>query len=103
VDFLFLGPGKRGRIFKMCVEFKNAHSPDLISGLSNQLRKYMCRLEVSDGAYCVLDYRCPLFQLPNRSTEELFAELEHADLRYSELQNKPIKVHWLELGIIGYA
>jgi len=98
VDFLFQCGLANGKIAKLCVEFKNAHSPDLVRGLPQQLRQYMRQLEVANGAYCVLDYREENFTHPVKSTADLLAELHSADEPYSMRPSRPTKIHWFKLG-----
>jgi hypothetical protein len=97
VDFLFCAPLKSGAVGKICVEFKNAHSARLITGLSEQLRGYMRRLEVANGAYCILDYKGHDFDLPTASTADILAALYAADEEPSRWPNRPVKIHWFKL------
>jgi hypothetical protein len=97
VDFVLSSPLRNGTTAKICVEFKNAHSRNLISGLRRQLRSYMNRLEVRNGAYCVLDYRNGNFQQPSLSTMRLLAALHEEDEPTAKWPNRPVKIHWITL------
>lgn len=57
LDFLFSARGKKHtQLFHVCLEVKRAHSPDLVSGLMEQLPKYMETKNADYGIYCVLDF-----------------------------------------------
>ena len=98
IDFLFSGIGRNGERFEMCVEFKNAHSPDLLSGVNSQLRPYMRQRRTMLGAYCVLDYRGKCFSEPTAPTEHLMGKIYEVDDSCPEGRYHPIKVHWIRLG-----
>ena len=51
VDFMILGQLSNGDSVKVCVECKNAHSPDLIHGLTKQLPSYMENTLSGSGIY----------------------------------------------------
>jgi hypothetical protein len=97
VDFLFTGTLKGGSRCRLCAEFKSAHSRDLISGLSTQLRFYMEAAETVHGAYCVLDFRGPDFGHPLEETSKLLGKLHAADAATPHGRRHPIKVHWFDL------
>ncbi len=64
LDFLLNGIIKGGEISKICIEFKNAHSPDLYHGVTNQLPDYMRNCKAKYGVYCVLNYKGEWFDKP---------------------------------------
>lgn len=97
VDFLLSSALADGTIGKICVEFKNAHSQDLGSGLRTQLRSYMEKLDVRNGAYCVLDYRNGDFNHPPETTVDLIAALHKTDAMKAAWPNRPVKIHWIRL------
>jgi hypothetical protein len=57
LDFMFMGSVKDKGISKICAEFKNSHSKDLLHGLEYQLPAYMKNKNVEHGTYCILDFR----------------------------------------------
>jgi len=57
LDFLLVGSLADGRRLKVCVEFKNTHSPDYMRGLVQQLPTYMVAAGAEVGAYCGLDFQ----------------------------------------------
>ena len=57
-------PCRIGSRCRLCAEFKSAHSAELVSGLTDQLRHYMDATGTGNGAYCVLDFRGRDFALP---------------------------------------
>lgn len=63
LDFLFTGSLMAGGLSNVCVELKNAHSSDLVRGLTIQLPTYMKSKGCNQGVYVVLDYR-PDFEFP---------------------------------------
>ncbi len=64
LDFLITGELTNGGKVNICIEFKNAHSRDLNTGLTKQLPTYM-RIKGTDyGIYCVLDFRGNDFREP---------------------------------------
>lgn len=56
VDFVLIGSTQKDGIIKVCVEFKNQHSKDILKGIQNQLPMYMNQLNTEFGCYCVLNY-----------------------------------------------
>ena len=71
LDFIFIGKIKNNGLSKICVEFKNAHSVDLVHGLEHQLPDYMRNTGSNYGAYCVLYYKGDWFNEPDFSMNEL--------------------------------
>jgi hypothetical protein len=57
LDFLISGNLSNGKRCKVCIEFKNAHSPDLESGFLYQLPAYMKNMEVDHGIYGVFNFK----------------------------------------------
>jgi len=64
LDFLFSGPLKSGGLGHVCVEFKPAHSNDLLKGLSKQLPAYMRAKGCDFGVYAVLYFKGEYFPEP---------------------------------------
>src|SRR3990170_1215925 len=64
LDFLISGPLSTGELAHVCVEFKHAHSDDLVHGLTKQLPAYMQAKGCSFGIYCVMYFRGPYFEEP---------------------------------------
>lgn len=56
MDFLFTAPLTGGGTASVCCEFKSSHSSELITGLTEQLPRYMRTKGVDKGLYVVLDY-----------------------------------------------
>lgn len=56
LDFLIIGQLINGETSKVCIEFKNAHSPDIVHGLIDQLPIYMRNSEAEYGIYGVFNY-----------------------------------------------
>jgi hypothetical protein len=57
LDFLFTAPLRTGQIIPVCVEFKHAHSSDLLHGLLVQLPAYMQAKGSDFGIYCVTYFK----------------------------------------------
>lgn len=53
-----------GGFAKVCLEAKNAHSPDLEHGVSDQLPSYIRSARADYGVYLVLWYKCKEFPEP---------------------------------------
>lgn len=70
LDFLFIGQLSNGNLAKICIEFKNAHSSDLVHGLTVQLPKYMRNVGATYGIYAVLDYHGEWFKNPKSLNAE---------------------------------
>jgi hypothetical protein len=83
LDFLFSGAVEGAGILRVCVEFKNLHSADLIHGVQEQLPRYMKAKGSKFGAYCMLDYRGQWFNEPSRSSSKINTEISIAILRAS--------------------
>lgn len=64
VDFVFIGNVRDKGLKKICVEFKLAHSDDLMNGYWNQLPSYMRVSGAKYGGYCILDFRGDWFDKP---------------------------------------
>lgn len=58
VDFVFVGIGMDHTSLNVVLEIKNAHSQDLIHGLTNQLPKYITDRGNAVGFYGVLWFKC---------------------------------------------
>ncbi len=98
LDFMFMGSVKNKGVAKICAEFKNAHSKDLLHGLEYQLPAYMKNKNVEHGTYCILDFRGEGFDQPNVDEGFLSAELGRARTRANLPPIPPIKIHFLKLG-----
>jgi hypothetical protein len=66
LDFMFIGSVKDHGICRVCAEFKNAHSKDVLHGLTVQLPQYMRNAGASYGAYCVLWYKGEWWLSPDK-------------------------------------
>ena len=77
LDFLLIGRLKNGSSTKICIEFKNAHSSDIIHGLTNQLPDYMKNCWSKYGVYAVLYFKGDWFDKPSyKDDTELFVKLQ---------------------------
>lgn len=76
LDFQFVGSCASGERSRVCVEFKHAHSGDVVHGVSVQLPEYMRAKACSFGIYVVLYFRGDDFDKPSRDLNELRLELE---------------------------
>jgi hypothetical protein len=103
LDFMFIGSVKNKGLVKICAEFKNAHSDDLIHGLEYQLPAYMKNKKVENGTYCILDFRGKWFDKPDLDGESLQGKLGRAQARANLSPLHPIKIHFLDLGKIKSA
>jgi hypothetical protein len=56
LDLLIIGSVKGVGLIKICIEAKNAHSPDLEHGVTDQLPEYMRARDAEYGIYLVLWY-----------------------------------------------
>ena len=56
---------------KFAIEAKNAHSPDLEHGLTDQLPEYMRAIDANYGIYLALWYKCEAFDKPEESQTDL--------------------------------
>jgi hypothetical protein len=56
IDFLFIGRLASGELAEVCVEFKKAHSVDLMHGFTVQLPTYMRHRNTEFGIYAILDF-----------------------------------------------
>ena len=81
---MFLDTVKGKGLSYVCVEVKNAHSPDLIHGLEHQLPDYMKSKKVTYGFYCVLNYKGEWFDKPTLSEDELFRQLVKVQISSSD-------------------
>lgn len=64
LDFLISGSLDTGERVHTCIEFKNAHSKDLVHGYTHQLPAYMKSKGADLGIYCVLCYKGDDFNEP---------------------------------------
>lgn len=76
LDFLVIGRLENGQNTSICIEFKNAHSQDLLKGITHQLPAYMRNCEVKYGVYCVLDYKGEWFD-GNEQPEEIIMTINN--------------------------
>lgn len=56
---------------KIAIEAKNAHSPDLEHGLTDQLPEYMRAIDADHGIYFALLYKCKSFDFPKDPRSDL--------------------------------
>lgn len=56
LDFLIIGRLKNGNNSRICIEAKNAHSPDLYHGIENQLLDYMTNTNSKYGIYLIYNF-----------------------------------------------
>ena len=56
IDFLFIGRLESGELVEVCVEFKKAHSADLMHGFTVQLPAYMRNRNTEFGIYATLHF-----------------------------------------------
>jgi len=64
LDFLVSGVLDAGQIANVCIEFKHAHSKDLLHGLLRQLPDYMRAKGCNFGLYCVMYFKGEDFEEP---------------------------------------
>lgn len=67
LDIRVVAPLANGGLANICVEGKNAHSPDLEHGVKDQLPAYMHSTNANYGVYLVLWYQCDRFPEPRES------------------------------------
>ena len=65
LDFLISAPLANGSTAHACVEFKYAHSNDIVHGLLKQLPAYMKAKGCDFGVYCIPYFKGPHFQEPH--------------------------------------
>jgi hypothetical protein len=75
LDLRALASRADGRIVNVRVEGKNAHSPYLEHGITDQLRAYMRNTNADYGEYLVLWYRCKVFPEPEEESFDLTLRL----------------------------
>lgn len=98
LDCLFTGAVLNEGLVHVCAEFKNYHSPDLLDGLERQLPAYMESNRVTDGAYCILDFRGEWFDQPQTTEEEFLVLMQRPCLRLKAEKGLRIKVLKFRLG-----
>lgn len=69
----------QNEIYKVCIELKNAHSPDIINGLVYQLPEYLDAAQTEQGIYLVLWYKSSSHISPKlyESYEDLLTTLNN--------------------------
>jgi hypothetical protein len=75
LDLRAVAPLSDGGMVNLCIESKNAHSPDLEHGIAHQLPTYMRNTNAAYGVYLVLWYRCKEFAAPTQSQVDLITRL----------------------------
>jgi len=75
LDLRALAPRADGGFVNVCVEGKNAHSPDLEHGITDQLPAYMRSTNADYGVYLVLWYRCKVFPEPEEDSLDVTLRL----------------------------
>ena len=70
---------KEDKLFKVGIELKNAHHPNLLNGLSNQLPAYLDDEGTQDGIFMVLWYKNQNYPSPARynTIDELMSYLQN--------------------------
>ena len=85
MDFLITGTLDDGTIVKACIEFKNAHSEDVLHGMVRQLPSYMRTHATDVGYYCIPWFQGRHFDQPDQPLKEfrgsLVSELVNAGLK----------------------
>ena len=71
IDLRALATLSSGGFVNVCMEGKNAHSPDLKHGITDQLPSYMQSTGADYGVYLVLWYKCNSFQEPKDSNVDV--------------------------------
>jgi hypothetical protein len=71
LDFLVSGNLNDGSAVNACIEFKHAHSRDLLHGLLNQLPAYMRAKGCNFGLYCVMYFKGEDFDEPKYDYNQL--------------------------------
>lgn len=85
LDFLATGVLESGRMARVCIEFKNAHSSHLFDGLANQLPAYMRAKQTDAGIFAVLWYKNGRFDEPRQYDQtSLMTELAGAAARVGQ-------------------
>ncbi len=69
LDFLITGVLSNGKQESVCVEFKPAHSNDLIHGILKQLPAYMQAKGSDFGIYCIMYFKGQYFDKPEEYDE----------------------------------
>lgn len=87
LDFLITGFLTNGQHASVCVEFKHAHSDDLVGGLVKQLPAYMHAKGCNYGLYCVMYFRGNYFTEPKDYDALQLAMLLHGHTMSSGLLN----------------
>jgi len=96
LDFSFAASVQNLGVSEVFVEFKLAHSQDVIHGLESQLPNYMRNQHINYGAYCVLWFKCEWFDEPK---EKELTDLEHELISKLPHINLPgIRVFTFDLG-----
>lgn len=75
VDLYVIASDKNGKLLKLCIEVKNAHSDDIEHGLTAQLPEYMRSKSADYGIYLVFSYKCDQFEKPEKDISILKLEL----------------------------
>lgn len=81
LDMKVTASTSNGGLIKICIECKNAHSNDLIHGLTDQLPAYMRSVGAEHGIYLMLWYKGKYLDRP---ADEL------ADLKWNLTKRKPL-------------
>lgn len=96
LDFLISGPLSTGEIANACIEFKLAHSNDLVDGLLKQLPAYMKAKGCDFGIYCVLYFKGPDFPKPREYSDPndllVFLENEKRNAGYKNIRIRVLDV-----------
>lgn len=99
LDFMFIGNIKGKGLFKICAEFKNAHSEDLEHGLLGQLPTYMENKNSKYGFYCVLNYKGEWFDKPDFENDtKIYLQLSKQQISSNDPKQKNIRLMIYNLG-----
>lgn len=69
IDFVIIGRLENDKNCKICIECKNAHSPDLFHGIEVQLTKYLINTDSKYGIYLILNFEGEWFKNPEYITK----------------------------------
>jgi hypothetical protein len=97
LDFMFLGHVKGEGSARLCAEFKNAHSKDILNGLTKQLPLYMRNTGAEYGAYCVLRHKGSWFNEPGETPEDQEATFRSITLGSADPLLRKIRVFAFDL------
>lgn len=86
LDFCLMAQVEGMGIAKIAIEFKHAHSPKLIHGISSQLPAYMNSVGAIYGVYVVFLFKGEWFELPKEFTNKHDIDIKLNELRSNSSQ-----------------